>query len=55
MQTPPVMDADLPEVEEYAETWLKLDQLQGSEGREVEIEELIVRELVLRHTKWTQE
>ncbi|KAI9637440.1 putative phosphopantothenate-cysteine ligase [Dioszegia hungarica] len=55
VQTPPVMDADLPEVEEYAETWLKLDQLQGSEGREVEIEELIVRELVLRHTKWTQE
>jgi phosphopantothenate-cysteine ligase len=55
VQTPPVMDADLPEVEEYAETWLKLDQLQGREGREVEIEELIVRELVLRHTKWIQE
>lgn len=52
VQTPPVMDTDLPEVEEYTETWLRLEQLEGKE--EMEIEELIVRELVARHTKWLE-
>lgn len=63
VETPPVMDVDLPEVEEYEETWLRLDQLRsanggngqnGGTGGEVEIEELIIKELVLRHTKWIE-
>lgn len=55
VQTPPVMDTDLPEEEEYTETWLKLEHLQhGDRKDEVEIEELIIRELITRHDKWIE-
>ena len=49
--TPPLGDA----IDKYRETWLRLDQLKsGATEREgeVEIEELIVRELVGRHQEW---
>jgi phosphopantothenate-cysteine ligase len=47
-QTPPIQAEDLPEV--FTEKWLKLDEGEG----EKEIEELIIQELVGRHTKWIE-
>jgi len=45
--------------EEYQETWLRLEDVEressGKEGKdEVEIEEVIIRELTGRHTKWIE-
>ncbi|WVW85581.1 hypothetical protein I302_107619 [Kwoniella bestiolae CBS 10118] len=63
--TPPIMEsgesekldvAGLEQKEEYKETWLRLDDLkdEGGKGRdgEVEIEELIIKELLDRHQRW---
>ncbi|WRT68441.1 uncharacterized protein IL334_005417 [Kwoniella shivajii] len=63
--TPPIVaGSDLgvvgfPRKEEYKETWLRLDDLKndghaGGKGRdgEVEIEEMIVKELLNRHQYW---
>ena len=62
VETPPTVDVEqgghkgMTTGEEYAETWLRLDELrQGVNGGatgEVEIEELIVQELVRRHETW---
>lgn len=41
--------------EEYKETWLRLDELKKGDHdlrEDVEIEELIIRELVRRHEAW---
>jgi hypothetical protein len=41
----------------YRETWLRLDDLVPGDQDgmdEVEIEELIVRELVARHARWLE-
>lgn len=61
VETPPVVDeADdkhkqLSTAEEYKETWFRLDELKKGDQDlkdDVEIEELIVRELVRRHDDW---
>ncbi|GFZ49582.1 Uncharacterized protein JCM24511_07702 [Saitozyma sp. JCM 24511] len=60
VETPPVLDADVASKqlgEIYRETWLRLDDLVPGDQDgmdEVEIEELIVRELVARHARWLE-
>ena len=61
VSTPPIMDIDLPkeegESDEYIETWLKLVDLQKGHqngNEDVEIEELIIRELLQRHSRWME-
>ena len=45
--------ASVKPTEEYSETWLRLEDLpKKAAGVEMEIEELIVRELMERHTRW---
>jgi hypothetical protein len=42
--------------EEYSETWIRLADVprEGRKG-EIEIEEVIIRELVQRHQRWIDE
>jgi hypothetical protein len=60
VETPPVLDSDVASKqlgEIYRETWLRLDDLAPGDQDgmdEVEIEELIVRELVARHARWLE-
>lgn len=55
--TPPVQSGDLPE--SYTETWYDLGDekerhTDTEQGEEKEIEEIIIRELLGRHTKWIE-
>lgn len=48
VQTPPVQAGDLPEV--YSETWFEIDEKDA----EAEIEQVIIQELLERHTRWIE-
>ncbi|ORX38493.1 putative phosphopantothenate-cysteine ligase [Kockovaella imperatae] len=57
VETPPLMSGD--GVDSFRETWLRLEDYEGkrTDGNpesELEIEELIIKELVQRHTSWIE-
>jgi phosphopantothenate-cysteine ligase len=54
-ETPPISRNKQLDGEEYKETWLRLSDITPNTHQrdgEVEIEELIIRELLQRHTEW---
>lgn len=60
-QTPPVSEVEVDgdklfkSAEEYKETWIRLaDAPKTCVNGEMEIEEVIIRELLERHTKWIE-
>lgn len=55
--TPPLRGAETPGGGAYAETWLELEKLAAGREKkdgEVEIEEFIVEELMVRHGEWIE-